>query len=512
MIVYLHGFNSSPQSHKAQVLKPLPGGQGARRTCTPARRCRTARGGDPRDRERGSRGLPARDLTFVGSSLGGYYATYLAEKHGLPRRADQPGDRRRTSASRAYLGTQKNLHTGEPYELTRGAPGEWRAPAGRARRPRALPAARGDRRRGARLPRRGAQYAGARRSWCATAATTRCRASPSTSPRILAFAGVRAVQRALTCTSCTRRTANSRSARCSRRRRPRSRSRARTAGAPRSRPPTCCCSFERPARRGAARAAREFARRPRHRFPLAVLRQGRRVRLRRISRASTSAASRRRRRAPACCSSCTRRRCTSTGAAAAASRRRPRKRSSSRSRAWRRRSACRSRSRTGRRASRASSARPRSRACATSCSTRPTATSPRPRRSSRPARRPGCPRPRLFERCGLLPDSHDYHLGRFLYEFYPRGDGFPPHDAVAAARRPAARRGRGVQPGRRRHHRDRRRVLGHARVGRRVAHRHPHRRAGARASRPARRSTRSRASACRPPTCRAASSPCCPRT
>ena len=35
---------------------------------------------------------------------------------------------------------------------------------------------------------------------------------------------------------------------------------------------------------------------------------------------------------------------------------------------------------------------------------------------------------KLFERCGLLPDSHDYHLRRFLHEFFPRGAGFPAHD------------------------------------------------------------------------------------
>ena len=35
---------------------------------------------------------------------------------------------------------------------------------------------------------------------------------------------------------------------------------------------------------------------------------------------------------------------------------------------------------------------------------------------------------RLFERCGLLPDPHDYHLGRFLHEFFPRGTQFPPHE------------------------------------------------------------------------------------
>ncbi len=35
---------------------------------------------------------------------------------------------------------------------------------------------------------------------------------------------------------------------------------------------------------------------------------------------------------------------------------------------------------------------------------------------------------RLFERCGLLADSHAYHLGRFAHEFYPRGAGFPAHE------------------------------------------------------------------------------------
>lgn len=37
---------------------------------------------------------------------------------------------------------------------------------------------------------------------------------------------------------------------------------------------------------------------------------------------------------------------------------------------------------------------------------------------------------RLFERCGLLGDSHDYHLGRFVHEFFPKGLDFPPHETV----------------------------------------------------------------------------------
>ena len=37
----------------------------------------------------------------------------------------------------------------------------------------------------------------------------------------------------------------------------------------------------------------------------------------------------------------------------------------------------------------------------------------------------------LFERCGLLGDSHEFHLGRFVHEFYPKGTGFPPHEVPA---------------------------------------------------------------------------------
>jgi exoribonuclease-2 len=35
---------------------------------------------------------------------------------------------------------------------------------------------------------------------------------------------------------------------------------------------------------------------------------------------------------------------------------------------------------------------------------------------------------KLFERCGLIPDSHDYHLQRFLHEFFPQGTAFPAHE------------------------------------------------------------------------------------
>ena len=39
---------------------------------------------------------------------------------------------------------------------------------------------------------------------------------------------------------------------------------------------------------------------------------------------------------------------------------------------------------------------------------------------------------KLAARCGALADPHDYHLGRFLFEHFPRGTAFPEMDPVAA--------------------------------------------------------------------------------
>ena len=124
MIVYLHGFNSSPASHKAQVLKKYLEGRGLGHlfACpalpdTPAEAIRTI--------ERQVEGEAARGLTFVGSSLGGYYGTYLAEKLGCRAVLINPAVTPHIGLE-SYLGTQKNLHTGEPYELTRAHLEGWR--------------------------------------------------------------------------------------------------------------------------------------------------------------------------------------------------------------------------------------------------------------------------------------------------------------------------------------------------------------------------------------------------
>ena len=124
MILYLHGFNSSPRSHKAQLLgrymeerglgghyacpalAPLAGEAIAAIEALMARHAGAA-------------------FCFLGSSLGGYYATHLAEMHGARAVLINPAIDPHVGL-RAYLGEQKNLHTGEPYRLTEAHLHEWR--------------------------------------------------------------------------------------------------------------------------------------------------------------------------------------------------------------------------------------------------------------------------------------------------------------------------------------------------------------------------------------------------
>ena len=125
MLVYLHGFNSSPASHKAQVLRAyMEGrGQGHLYACpalpdTPREAIRAI--------EAATAGRDPGTVTFLGSSLGGFYATYLAETLGCRAVLINPAITPHLGLE-AYLGTQKNLHTGEPYELTRAHLDGWRA-------------------------------------------------------------------------------------------------------------------------------------------------------------------------------------------------------------------------------------------------------------------------------------------------------------------------------------------------------------------------------------------------
>jgi predicted esterase YcpF (UPF0227 family) len=57
------------------------------------------------------------DTTLVGSSLGGYYATYLAEKYDLQAVLINPAVVAHIALAE-YLGPQVNLYTGETFVFT----------------------------------------------------------------------------------------------------------------------------------------------------------------------------------------------------------------------------------------------------------------------------------------------------------------------------------------------------------------------------------------------------------
>jgi predicted esterase YcpF (UPF0227 family) len=122
MIVYLHGFNSSPGSHKARVMGEYMAQRGlASQYACPA--LPTHAGDAIREIEKLE---PGEGTCFVGSSLGGFYATWLAEKHGAKAVLINPAIDPHVGL-RAYLGPQKNLHTGEPYELTEAHLSQWQS-------------------------------------------------------------------------------------------------------------------------------------------------------------------------------------------------------------------------------------------------------------------------------------------------------------------------------------------------------------------------------------------------
>lgn len=116
MILYIHGFNSSSASFKAGLLREaLARRGGSERFVAP----------DlshwPRQAIEQLEALIEKPgngpITLVGSSLGGYYATYLAEKYGLKAVLINPAISPDELLPR-YLGPNRNLYTGETYELT----------------------------------------------------------------------------------------------------------------------------------------------------------------------------------------------------------------------------------------------------------------------------------------------------------------------------------------------------------------------------------------------------------
>ena len=125
MFIYLHGFNSSPASFKAQLLKKRLAALGrADEVEAPHLPHRPREAAAAIERTLAAHAPDA--VTVIGSSLGGHYATWVAERYGTRAVLVNPAiEPHRLLA--AALGPQKNLYTGEAYELTQTHLDELRA-------------------------------------------------------------------------------------------------------------------------------------------------------------------------------------------------------------------------------------------------------------------------------------------------------------------------------------------------------------------------------------------------
>lgn len=115
MILYLHGFRSAPESIKASRLREHmeARGLGERFWCPQL----------PVSPKAAIELIEAQiercdsPPTLVGSSLGGYYATSLAEKHGLRAVMVNPSVVPYITLA-SYVGQQTNLYTDKPFDFT----------------------------------------------------------------------------------------------------------------------------------------------------------------------------------------------------------------------------------------------------------------------------------------------------------------------------------------------------------------------------------------------------------
>ncbi|MDD5295331.1 MAG: esterase [Rhodocyclaceae bacterium] len=124
MLLYLHGFCSSPASAKAKRLGEYMAEKGLadRFWC----------GQLPVSAEAAmalAESVIARSETpptLMGSSLGGFYATCLAERHGLKAALINPVVLSSVDPT-LFLGPQRNFHTGGAFEFTASHVAELRA-------------------------------------------------------------------------------------------------------------------------------------------------------------------------------------------------------------------------------------------------------------------------------------------------------------------------------------------------------------------------------------------------
>ena len=114
-IIYLHGFNSSAESKKSKILnsylekEKLINLESPNLNNSPKKAIFQI---EKIIRESSSR------VCLVGSSLGGLYATFVADKYNLKSVTINPVVANHISGMRDLVGSHKNFHSDEEYEFT----------------------------------------------------------------------------------------------------------------------------------------------------------------------------------------------------------------------------------------------------------------------------------------------------------------------------------------------------------------------------------------------------------
>lgn len=114
-IIYLHGFNSSAESKKSKILESFLKGEELISFESPNLDTSPSEAISQIEKiikESSNR------VCLVGSSLGGLYATYVADKYDLRSVTINPVVRNHISEMKDLVGSHKNYHTDEEYEFT----------------------------------------------------------------------------------------------------------------------------------------------------------------------------------------------------------------------------------------------------------------------------------------------------------------------------------------------------------------------------------------------------------
>ncbi len=117
-LIYLHGFNSTPESKKAQQLKGFLENAGHDCIYLIPSLSFSPRQVDIQVSAIIEKQLTLGPVSLLGSSLGGYYAIYFAEKYGLYAALINPAVKPYVLLD-DFLGENVNFYSGERYTLTK---------------------------------------------------------------------------------------------------------------------------------------------------------------------------------------------------------------------------------------------------------------------------------------------------------------------------------------------------------------------------------------------------------